>query len=138
MKKVSNRNQRILSVCPLALVFRLSDMRLGGNDVSTTPDDRLSIIMELNNNHAISCNLSKLHLQLRFTKFVSNADSSGIKDDCYASACRYCLAYLNNDSSEIQIIDYPEDLGLEFLQRTQILSLLQVRDKMVNTFSLIS
>lgn len=78
------------------------------------------------------------HLRLRFTKFVSNADSSGIKDDCYASACRYWLAYLNNDSSEIQIIDYPEDLGLEFLQRTQILSLLQVRDKMVNTFSLIS
>ena len=62
MKKVSNRNQRILSVCPLALVFRLSDMRLGGNDVSTTPDDRLSIIMELNNNHAISCNLSKSSL----------------------------------------------------------------------------
>lgn len=30
------------------------------------------------------------------------------------------------------------DLGLELLQRTQILSLLQVRDKMVNTFSLIS
>ena len=134
MKKVSNRNQRILSVCPSALVFRLSDLRLGGNDVSTTPD-RLSIIMELNSNHAIS--LSH-HLQLRFTKFVSNADSSGIKDDCYASACRYCLTYLNNDSSEIQIIDHPEDLGLELLQRTQILSLLQVRDKMVNTFSLIS
>lgn len=38
----------------------------------------------------------------------------------------------------IQIIDHPEDLGLELLQRTQILSLLQVRDKMVNTFSLIS
>lgn len=36
------------------------------------------------------------------------------------------------------IIDHPEDLGLELLQRTQILSLLQVRDKMVNTFSLIS
>lgn len=69
---------------------------------------------------------------------MSNVDSSGIEDDCYASAYRYCLAYLKNDSSEIQIIDHPEDLGLELLQRTQILSLLQVRDKMVNTFSLIS
>lgn len=137
MKKVSNRNQRILSVCPLALVFRLSDMRLGGNEVSTTPD-RLSIIMELNNNHAISCNLSKSPLS--FTNLLSLCQMliPAVSRTIVASACRYCLAYLNNDSSEIQIIDHPEDLGLELLQRTQILSLLQVCDKMVNTFSLIS